>query len=305
MNVSMLERTLVRRLLAVSSVSFAAATLLVASPASAQDPAPAGEPAGAAAGGTDHAGVVGKLAVGWMGVNTVALGNGDYAPSSPGGKCGALNPGQTQSDTPCRPVLTGATTVSVPTIGVRYWLNERLGLDVGLGLAIQSGSTKSYPYPSDGNNGNFDVEWKRDSRSIFAGVIHAGVPIVLGEPGKHYTFTAIPEANVGFASGSQKEQPQPQPNGPNQTAVVIREELKTGGFRLDVGARLGAEIQFGFIGLPQLSLQGTVGLFFSTQSVRATVGGKDATQSSTTIGTSVQNAPWALFTNNIAALYYF
>jgi hypothetical protein len=303
-----LHRSMVRPLVAVSSALVGCAALLGSAPALAQDPAAmtASATTGSAssAGGTDHAeAVASKLAFGWMGVNTIPIGLGSYGTSAPGGLCGQLNVGQQQADLPCRPVLNGSTQVSAPTIGVRYWLNDGMGIDVGLGLGILSGSTKSYPYPSDVNS--VDLEYKKDKASVLAFALHAGVPIVLGTPGRHYTFEVIPEANLGIASGTLKDQPQPPPNSANPTAVVLREDLKLGGFRLDVGARIGTEIQFGFIGLPKLALQATVGLYFSTQSVKVTAGGKDATDSSTSIGTSVQQAPWALFTNNIAALYYF
>jgi hypothetical protein len=287
----------------LSAALVGCAALLGSTTAFAQEPAATAGSA-TSAGGTDHAeAVASKLGFGWMGLNTIPIGLGGYEASSPGGKCGQLNPGQKQADTPCRPSLSGAAQIAAPTIGVRYWLNDGMGVDVGVGLGILSGSSNSYPYSTDPNS--VDVEYKKDKASVLAFALHVGVPIVLGTPGKHYTFQVIPEANIGFASGTQKDQPQPPSNAPNQTAVVVREDLKLGGFRLDVGGRVGAEIQLGFIGLPKLALQGTVGLYFSTQSVKVSAGGKDATASDTSIGTSVQQAPWALFTNNIAALYYF
>ena len=84
---------------------------------------------------------------------------------------------------------------------------------------------------------------------------------------------------------------------------------KLSGFYFDIGARAGAEIHFGFIGVPELSLQGTVGLALQRQSVSATttVAGAESSVSdgTTRIGTSLQAPPWAIFTNNIAAIYYF
>jgi hypothetical protein len=76
-----------------------------------------------------------------------------------------------------------------------------------------------------------------------------------------------------------------------------------------VGARAGAEIHFGFIDIPQLALQASIGLRFDVDSGSTTdsTGPDDVEVSSnrTHLHTTVQGAPWAIFTNNIAALYYF
>jgi len=56
----------------------------------------------------------------------------------------------------------------------------------------------------------------------------------------------VPEGTIAFANGTIK-------SPPAGTATVPDQELR--GFKLDLGARAGAEIHFGFIGIPQLSLQ--------------------------------------------------
>jgi hypothetical protein len=83
--------------------------------------------------------------------------------------------------------------------------------------------------------------------------------------------------------------------------------VEEGGFHLDVGARAGAEIQFGFIGIPQLSLQGDIGLRIENDSVDAKDKGTNLSysQNQTTIGTVSGTNPWEIFTANVAALYYF
>ena len=108
--------------------------------------------------------------------------------------------------------------------------------------------------------------------------------------GKHYAFLAIPEANLGFSSSSVK-------SGENDVTVS--------GFRLDLGARAGAEIQFGFIDIPQLSLQATVGAALAFDRLSAKNGANESSQSQTSFGTSVQNEPWSIFRSNVAAIYYF
>jgi hypothetical protein len=78
---------------------------------------------------------------------------------------------------------------------------------------------------------------------------------------------------------------------------------------MNVGAKVGAEIQFGFIDLPNLSLQGGVGLYLQSETVktRADLDG-DVTQASvtgTTLGTTLDADPWDIFTSSVSALYYF
>src|SRR5262249_11158455 len=77
------------------------------------------------------------------------------------------------------------------------------------------------------------------------------------------------------------------------------------GLAFDLGGRVGTEIQFGFIGIPELSLQASVGLSLSHQRVKATTGGDYTRDARTSVMTTLQAAPWAIFTNSITALYYF
>jgi hypothetical protein len=119
------------------------------------------------------------------------------------------------------------------------------------------------------------------------------VPLALATAG-HFTFEVIPEMNLGFG-GSSQNQPAPATG-----------DITGHGFHFDIGARAGAEIQFGFIGIPNLSLQGTVGLAVAVENTSVnTTGAPDVKRSSTAFGTSVQDSPWNIFTSNVAALYYF
>jgi hypothetical protein len=129
-----------------------------------------------------------------------------------------------------------------------------------------------------------------DSSAGWGFAIHGGVPLALATS-KHMTFELIPEATVAFAGNS---------TGSGNTA------LSASGFLLDIGARIGGEIQFGFIGIPQLALQASVGVFLQHQSVGASEGnGPSTSVSATSFATSVQGQPWGIFTDNISALYYF
>jgi hypothetical protein len=171
-----------------------------------------------------------------------------------------------------------------PVVGMRYWLDPMLGIDAGLGLLLQTGAQKTDP-------GAVSVD--RQGFTVF--ILHGGVPLALAGS-KHFTFEVIPEMNLGFASSTLTAA------GPGGVDIDLS------GFHLDVGARAGAEVQFGFIGIPELSLQAGIGLALNYDRVKATT--KTTPEASTTItqtalGTSVGDNPWNIFTGNVAALYYF
>jgi hypothetical protein len=175
---------------------------------------------------------------------------------------------------------------NAPVIGVRYWLSGLLGLDIGLGLGILGGSVTT---------GDPEVEFDRDSFTGFN--LHGGVPLALASA-DHFTFEIVPELNVGIGSAST------DPNGDADG------DISYSGFHFDIGARAGAEIHFGFIKIPQLALQGSVGVALAIDSGKTTDStpmGADveAKSSTTSFGTTVQGEPWDIFTGNIAALYYF
>lgn len=170
-----------------------------------------------------------------------------------------------------------------PVIGIRYWLNGLLGLDAGLGLALTGGSVEE---EAPGEETDLD--------SFTGFIFHAGVPLALASA-DHFTFQIVPEANIGIGSAEQDDG-----------------DTTHNGFHLDIGARAGAEIHFGFIKIPQLSLQGSVGLQFaldsgSTDQEPTGPGAPPDTisRSRTALQTTVGANPWNIFTSNVAALYYF
>jgi hypothetical protein len=166
------------------------------------------------------------------------------------------------------------TIVQAPVIGVRYWISDMLGIDAGIGLTLASGSTTT-------------MGTSTDIPSTHAFIIHGGVPLSLASAG-HFSFQIIPELNLGFAGTSQ---------------TVMGVDQSASGFHLDIGARAGAEIHFGFINVPQLSLQGSVGLRMNMDSGSGKPG--DNGTSNFSLGTTVGDNPWNIFTSNVAALYYF
>jgi hypothetical protein len=233
-------------------------------------PAPAAPAPAAAAvpGGSDHDAVVGTLGVGFLGRRSMRLGN-DFDPASP------VWP-------------TGSVEIDAPVIGIRYWVHQLVGIDAGFGFFHSSGeSTLTAPGGATTN----------EEAGITAFILHAGVPLSLTSA-QHFSFQIVPELNVGFAS--QTVGPAPGAMEPFDT--------ENKGFHFDIGARAGAEIHFGFMDVPQLSLQGSVGLLFETESFSSTF--KSAPEqkyeaSHSEIRTTIGDSPWNIFLANVAALYYF
>ena len=204
--------------------------------------------AAAVAGSSDHDSVVGRLAVGYLGRNGVAIAGG-----------------------------LGPTVIDAPVVGVRYWLSDMLGIDAGIGFGLTSGSQEDAMGVSTDDPG-----WH-----LF--MVHGGVPLSLASAG-HFSFQIVPELNVGFAGASSD---------------ILGMEVSASGFHLDVGARAGAEVHFGFIDVPQLSLQAGIGLKLDMDSTSAEAGGVEQTTSNMGVGTTLNGNPWAIFTNQISAFYYF
>ena len=173
-------------------------------------------------------------------------------------------------------------TLSAPAIGARYWLDSRMALEGALGIGYSSGSTTA-------EAGAMSVDF--DEASFFGLALHAGLPLVFATT-RHFAFELVPELNVGFVTGGWDS-----PDGNSDTSLS--------GFLLELGARVGAEIQFGFIDIPQLALQGTVGLHMRYEGRNASVGNTDTSNHRFGFGTTVQGEPWDIFTGNIAAIYYF
>lgn len=221
--------------------------------------APGGDAGDADDGDSDHAGVVGRFGVGFFGVREVVSGPVNTA-------TGAL------------------TTVSAPSIGVRHWLDARIGVEAALGLGFSSRNVDA-----DGDGRNLGRVWGL--------VLHGAVPIALYHR-SHYAFLVIPETNLGLAGGSARS------NGGDDAYF---------GVLWDLGVRLGAELHFGFIGVPDLSLQASVGVRLRVTHGRETLCDADTACDTTTenratrvdAGTTVEGDPWDIFTGAITAIYYF
>lgn len=234
-------------------------------------PAPEAPPAAPAEDAlNDHQRFIGHLGVTYFDITDLPIANQVTGGGTPG-------PGGITS-----------STVSAPVVGVRYWLNNRFGIDGGIGLGLAGGSDQSV-------NAGTSTTVSKTSSTGFA--LHGGLPIALAE-GKHYAFLAIPEFTVGVTSATYTPVSTAAggPGGANQDLS---------GFLLDVGARVGAEIYFGFIGLPQLALQASVGLSYRRSVYKWSSSGNSSSDGTNTFGTQVNADPWAIFKDAVSATYYF
>lgn len=257
----------------LAAVALTSSSAALAQDVSATASAPAAPTGGAATGSekvgdtgpSAHSQVVKSFAITWFGVGDVPIASGQGA---------------------------ARQTLAVPAIGARYWLNDLLGIDAGLGIAQRSGNTEV-------KAGGTTTTTDNPSSSAFW--LHVGVPLALAHNG-NFTFLVTPELNFASASGTIKGTPAMgmAPAGP---------DTDLSGSRILAGARAGAEVHFGFMGLRRLSLEGSVGLFYDSQTWKAssTVNGTEVSSkgTETVISTSSINQPWDFFRGNVAARYYF
>lgn len=181
-------------------------------------------------------------------------------------------------------VGTDGETLVAPTLGARYWIDSGLGVDAAIGLTVgTSGGERTTPVSTT------DVE----GPNVFGILGHLGLPLAF-HSSEHYTFLVIPEVNIGY--GRIKD----------TVGGGTSEERVQTGVRFEVGARAGAEIQFGFIGVPELALEASVGVRLAHQRLRRSVGDADVLRlSATGLSTLSVNDPWDFFRSTVAARYYF
>jgi hypothetical protein len=213
-----------------------------------------------------------RFGAGWLGINDVPL-----ARAKPRGS--GSNSGIDPND------HIEVQLISAPLLGVRYWLTTRFGLDAGFGIAMSGGTTKS-------KLGS--VSQDVDRQKTLALVFHAGVPIGVYST-DHMALIVVPEATWSMARSTVAA----------QTSVDPPEDVELRGSRLDLGARAGAEIFFGFVKLPRLSLEGSFGLFYSRQVLSAWGSNQSVTDRSYVLRSTVFSSPWDLFRTAVAARYYF
>ncbi|MBN1606460.1 MAG: hypothetical protein JW940_07490 [Polyangiaceae bacterium] len=178
---------------------------------------------------------------------------------------------------------------SLPLIGLRHWAASKgWGWQLGVGASHHSGTS------SDSTPGRDNV----DDPTVWNMGLHFGLPLAVYWD-DHYTFLVLPNVNGGYSTWRQLD----NDNTPGDQGVSGNTWAVSG------GVRVGAEVHFGFIGVPMLTLQGTVGadLVWQRTRVEAVEAGREVTHGrwGLDLRTADFNDPWALFTNSISALYYF
>lgn len=198
-------------------------------------------------------------------------------------------------------IRTAGNSTPIQMVGVRRWFS-RVRLDLAIGLGLSSGSS------STSLNGGETVS--TDDASLLAFGARVALPVALWVD-RHYTVFAGPEIVYAHAGETI---PAPKPTaGATPLADTTHE-----GDRFTLGVRAGAEIQFGFIGLPRLALDASLGIavdYASTKSAGSSVttptpgvpsGGVFVRkQSRTSVASSTSHQPWNIFITNVAAVYYF
>jgi hypothetical protein len=177
--------------------------------------------------------------------------------------------------------------ILIPTLGVRKWFSKRRGFEAGVGLSLSAGGTSA-----ELGTATATV----DKESIFAISVHAGVPIMILDT-RHMAFLLVPEATLSLATSNISAEF--EENAPP--------DAKMRGGALDAGLRAGAELHFGFMGLPRLTLQAGVALYVTAQWASATVANHSLTDRSVSIGFGSAGNPWDIFSGvaNLSARYYF
>ncbi len=205
---------------------------------------------------------MGRIGLGWEGISEVPIGSG----------------------------RAGLVRVTAPVIGLRLWLSEQMGLDLGLGFSMSRGTQEFTRVDAM----ELSTISKAPTTRVF--LVRAGVPYAV-HASEHFTFIGQAHLVVGYARTTVTE-----------TTVSLEPEMietKLSGYRLEASVQGGAEIHFGFLGIPELTLQGTVGLFARHEWTKFSSAQIEETNNQTTITTALVNDPWDFFSASVAARYYF
>lgn len=183
-------------------------------------------------------------------------------------------------------------TVAIQFVGARRWAG-RWRFDVAAGVALDKGSATTADTSAD-----------QPSTLVLGGRFAAPYALLVEQ---HFTVFIGPE--IAYAHAGETDAAQPA-----TTFSAATSQVTHSGYRLSVGARAGAEIQFGFLGLPRLSLDATIALTLdatggSTDGIvpAGSASGATTTESFShlSVNSSVGHEPWNIFISNVAAVYYF
>lgn len=193
-------------------------------------------------------------------------------------------------------MVGGGGSQSLHTVGVRYWLNGSLGLEGGLTLGFASGGNTQTT-----QTGGMTTTVSNDNPNFFGIGVHAGLPIMLAEA-KHVSIYLTPYVDLIYGTSSITTG-----SGMGTT------DNSLGAFSFRLGANAAAELQFGFLGVPQLGLIAQFGFgvdFTSVSGKTVVLSSNDTTTTSTsafrlgtTLGPSYGLAD--IITGSISAVWYF
>ena len=248
-NESQRKQKVMNGMRATLSLLVGAAIAMTTSVAYAQDiggssaPASGGSSGGSitdTSGPTDHSQVVGRMGLRYFGTTTMSVLGG----------AGAGLPGYdgTQANVSVGPpasLMGGASAgnATLHTVGARYWLSSGIALEGGVSIGFSSGS-RSTTTPADRGTNTVTT----DVPNFFGIGLQLGVPVMLAES-KHLSINLTPL--LGFHYATSAITTGTDDNAADQSGRSIQFTL---------GANAAAELQFGFIGIPQLALQAQFGL---------------------------------------------
>ena len=241
-------------------------------------------------GPTDHSVVVGHLGLRYFGAVTVPL-----LPTA-GQGVPSFGSGQSIVNT-TDPGAENPPSATLQTIGVRYWLNSSLALEGGLALGIGTGSV-SRTMPAATQNATNSA----DTPNYFGIGLHAGMPITLAES-KHVAIHLVPYVGFYYAQSAIQVSPDTMSTNDQTSSTAL----------FHLGANAQAELQFGFLGIPQLGLlaQFGLGMRYFSQANRSIVnpGNRETSTTgsgfgiSTTVGPNYSLAE--ILSGSISAVWYF
>lgn len=166
---------------------------------------------------------------------------------------------------------TGTASSTVQTIGARYWLNGSLGIEAGIALGFTSGSTTITT-----STGGMTTTVSSDVPNFFGIGVQVGLPIMLAEA-KHLAIHLDPYLALHYGRSAI-----------TTGDASMTNDRSLNAFQLMLGANATAELQFGFVGLPQLGLQASFGfgIAFRNNSQTETITRNNGPRTDTTTSNS-------------------
>ncbi|MDP2271759.1 MAG: hypothetical protein Q8N23_33230 [Archangium sp.] len=171
-----------------------------------------------------------------------------------------------------------AFRVSAPILGVRWWFRDsRLGLDLGLGAMVTAGSETSGALT---NTPSLQL------------VAHAGLPIAIAST-QHVIVLLAPELRAGYST------------------LLNDGSFALTGSLLELALRGAVELFFGFIGVPELSLEAAIRVGFMREAQGLSnfaplgPGGNTLTNETFRFSTSLSGDAGSVIASTLSLKYYF